>query len=56
MSEQDIEKVLKEIIDQLKLTQAKEMGKLMKEASSKLDESVAPRQIVAQVAKKLLSK
>lgn len=55
MTEAALTKIIQDTIKDMALTSTKDLGKLMKELGVKLDESVAPKQTVAQLAKKLIS-
>lgn len=51
----EIETLVKGVVDSLGLTGPKDLGRLMKELNATVDPSLAPRQLLSEVAKKTLS-
>ena len=55
MSEAEASDMIQKLIQELGLSQPKELGKLMKVLNEKVDGSMAPRKMLSDVAKKLLN-
>ncbi|KAI9004675.1 Yqey-like protein-domain-containing protein [Gaertneriomyces semiglobifer] len=54
MSKEDVEKAVREIVDQVGAKGPKDMGAVMKQVAAKIDDSVAPKKLVAEVVKSVL--
>ncbi|TPX57246.1 hypothetical protein PhCBS80983_g03968 [Powellomyces hirtus] len=54
MTEDELIAIVKEIINKSGASGVKDLGKVMKQISSKVDDAVAPKKLVADVVKKVL--
>ena len=54
LSEEEIATIVRAAVDKVGATSVKDLGKIMKEVSGQVDDAVAPKKFVSDVAKRVL--
>ncbi|KAJ3278240.1 hypothetical protein HK104_002537 [Borealophlyctis nickersoniae] len=54
LTPEELEKVVREVVDKVGATTVKDLGKVMKEVGARVDDSMAPKKVVSEVVKRVL--